>query len=235
MGLIKSANTPASLSPFSMRDIEMHAKSILLRAQQQADQLLSAAQMEAVSLKEQARIEGLQEGKQAGTVRGLKEGNAAGQAQALQEHRAALTAAVTALGGAMQELDVSRRALESEALTDVIELAVSIARRVTKRQAMFDPQVLIDNLNEAMKLVVHSADLRIAIHPAQQSTLTDALPKLGIEWPSLEHAAIVEDSTLHPGGIRIFTRQGRVEADIDDQLDRVIAEVLPDRPRQGGA
>jgi flagellar biosynthesis/type III secretory pathway protein FliH len=145
MGLIKSANTPASLSPFSMRDIEMHAKSILLRAQQQADQLLSAAQMEAVSLKEQARIEGLQEGKQAGTVRGLKEGNAAGQAQALQEHRAALTAAVTALGGAMQELDVSRRALESEALTDVIELAVSIARRVTKRQAMFDPQVLIDN------------------------------------------------------------------------------------------
>ena len=36
MGLIKSANAPTTLMPFSMKDIENQARAILLRAQQQA-------------------------------------------------------------------------------------------------------------------------------------------------------------------------------------------------------
>jgi hypothetical protein len=37
MAVIKSINAPASLSQFSMRDIEQQAKSILLRARARAE------------------------------------------------------------------------------------------------------------------------------------------------------------------------------------------------------
>lgn len=227
MGLIKSTNAPAALSPFSMRDIEHHAKGVLLRAQQQADALLAAAQDEAFAMKRRATDEGFAAGRASGMEAGMTEGRNAGKAAALEEHRAALTAAVNALNSAMAELDASRRQLETRGLSDVIELSIAIARRVTKRQCALDPQVLIANLDDAMKLVVHASDLRIAIHADQRATLADAMPALRVSWPALEHAAIVDDPTLSPGGVRVFTRQGRVDADIDDQLDRVVGELLP--------
>ncbi|HEV7300456.1 MAG TPA: FliH/SctL family protein [Tepidisphaeraceae bacterium] len=232
MGLIKSTHAPPTMSTFSMRDVEAHAKSILIRAQQQADALLASAQGEAASMRDTACHEGFVAGHEAGTAEGLaqgtKQGLEQGAAAALAEHRAALTAALNALTTAMAEIDASQRAMETEALRDVIELATAIARRVTKRQAMLDPEVLLANLNEAMKLVVQASDLRVAINPAQRATLDAAIPQLGIEWPSLAHATIVDDPSLSPGGVRVFTRQGRVEADIDGQLERVINELLPE-------
>jgi flagellar assembly protein FliH len=227
MGLIKSANTPARLMPFSMRDVENHAKGILLRAQEQAEELLAAAQVEGEGMRQQARAEGYAEGRREGLQQGLKEGREAGHAAAIEEHRAALTEAVNALNIAMATINAAKLAIETEALTDVVTLAAAIAARVTKRQAAVDPQVLVSNLGEVMKLVGHASDLRVAIHPAQRATLDDAMPQLKLDWPALAHAAIVDDDTLDPGGCRVFTRNGRIEADIAGQLDRVINEVLP--------
>jgi len=229
MGLIKQSPTsaPVTASPFSMKDIEGHARTILLRAKQQADQLLAAAQAEAEAMKAAAHADGLAEGHALGVAQGLEEGRALGHEQALGEAKAELSAAAGALAAAMSHLDASRRRLEADGLRDVIELAIAIARRVTKRQGAFDPGVLAANLNEAMKLVVSAADVRVAIHPAQRATLDEALPKLSIEWPALAHVQVVEDETLAPGGCRVFTKQGMVDADLDRQLDRVVGDLLP--------
>ena len=69
-------------------------------------------------------------------------------------------------------------------MTEVVRLAIAIADRVTKRRASLGPQVLTDNIIAAVKMVVHAADLRIAVNPAQRQTLLEILPKLAIEWPS---------------------------------------------------
>src|SRR5438477_4357932 len=96
MGVIKASNVPVGVAPFSMRDIENHAKSILLRARQQADQLLAEAQAEAEELKRAARAEGLAEGRAEGMAQGRAEGTKAAQQQALAENRAQLQAALAA-------------------------------------------------------------------------------------------------------------------------------------------
>lgn len=228
MGLIKSTNAPtSSLVPFSMADIERHAKMLLLRAQQQAEQLLAAAQTEAEQLKQQAMEQGRIEGRREGTAQGLEQGRQAGQQQALNESRAQLQQAMQSLAGAMNALEAQRADLESAALTEVVQLALAIARRVTKRQAALDPAVLGANLQEVMKLVVKAADVRIAIHPSQRKTLDAALPQLQVQWPSLAHVHVIEDPTLQPGGCRVFTESGRIEADLGVQLDRIATELLP--------
>src|SRR5438270_5625473 len=97
MGIIKSTNTPMSIAPFSMKDIENHAKTLLLRARQQADQLLAAVRTEAEQLKSAAKSEGLAEGQRLGHAQGMEAGKKAGQQQALDEYRAELQQAVSAL------------------------------------------------------------------------------------------------------------------------------------------
>lgn len=235
MGLIKSGDAPASLTPFSMADIERQAKLIVLRARQQGDQLLAGARTEAEALKRNATVVGQAEGRRQGLSQGLEEGARAGQKQALEEHRAQLRQAFEALTAAVNEIEQHRADLASSALTEVVQLALAIARRVTKRQGMIEPDVLSANLREAMKLVVAKIGLRVAIHPSQRHTLDGALPQLQLEWPALAHVRVVEDATITPGGCRVLGENGQVDADLQTQLDRVAAELLPGpQPVQGG-
>ncbi|HEV2294367.1 MAG TPA: FliH/SctL family protein [Tepidisphaeraceae bacterium] len=227
MGLIKSANAPVAMIPFSMKDIETQARALMNRAKERAEGLLIEAQKEAENLKAAAKVEGLVEGKREGLVKGLEEGRKSGAQQALSEHRTQLANLTKALTEAAADLDASRQQLQAEALMEVIDLSVAIAQRVTKRQGLIDPQVLTANLNEAMKLVVASADVRIALHPSQKQYFLDALPQLALVWPALQHVQLVEDDTLAPGGCRVFSRGGQIDADLDGQLDRVIADLMP--------
>ena len=151
----------------------------------------------------------------------------AGRAEALETHGLQFAQVLGALASAAGELDARRQDLEAEALREVVQLAAAIARRVTKQQGLIDEGVLTANLAEAMRLVVSTTDVRIAIHPDQRQVLEAALPQLRLEWPSLRHVELADDTNLAPGGCRIFTRGGRIDGDLDGQLDRVIAELLP--------
>ncbi len=227
MGLIKSANAPVAMIPFSMKDIETQARSLLNRAKERAEGFLIEAQAEAQTLKAAAKVEGLVEGKREGLAKGLEEGRKSGQQQALSEHRTELANLIKGLAQSAADLDGSRQQLQAEALTEVIQLAVAIATRVTKRQGLIDPQVLIENVSEAMKLVVASSDVRIALHPSQRQYLPDALPQLQLTWPALKHVQLIDDETLAPGGCRVFSKGGQIDADLDGQLDRIVADLMP--------
>jgi flagellar assembly protein FliH len=227
MPLIKSESVPASIAPFSMVNIENQARSLLARAQRKAEELLTAAQGEADSLKKAAYAQGLADGKRDGLAQGTAEGKKSGHDKALAEHREKFTAATAALTAAAVQFDAHRGELESGGLRAVIELAAAIAHRVTKRQAILDPQVLIENLNGAMKLVAHAADVRIAVRPTELETIKNELPNLKANWPQLSHVELLGDEKLGPGGCRLFTANGAVDGDLDGQLDRIIEELLP--------
>jgi flagellar assembly protein FliH len=227
MAVIKSNNVPTSTSPFSLRDVENHAKAMLVRAREQAEALLASAQQEGEILRQQAYEEGLAEGRRDGRKQGELEGTKAGAQQALAEHQQQLATLVAALSTAAVEFDASRRELEAAGLSEVVALSAAVARRVTKRQGMLDPEVLAENLREAMKFVSHAVDVRVAIHPQQKQVLEDALPRLRMAWPQLKHLEIVPDVSIAPGGCRIFTARGQVDGDLDAQLDRVIDDLLP--------
>lgn len=235
MGLIKAGHSPAvrSVVPFSMKDVEELAKGMLVRAQRQAEELIAAAQQEGEELKKKMQAEGFAAGRKEGVAKGMDEGRKTGHQAALTEHKAQLVQAINTLGAAMKQVEGSRKQLESDALTEVVKLAAAVARRVTKRQGMLDEQVVVENLRDAMKLVVHAADVRVAVHPVQKKVVTEAMGELKIEWPALEHAEVVEDGGLAPGGCRVFTMHGRVDADLEGQLDRVVGDLLPDAQPRG--
>jgi flagellar assembly protein FliH len=227
MGLIKSNAAPVSLAPFSMRDIEAHAKTIILRAKQQADQILAAAQTEGVDIRQKAYDQGFVAGREDGMKKGTEDGRAAGKQAALAEQKAKLEQLLKTFNAAVVELNASRSKLESAASSEVIKLAIAIARRVTKLQGQADPKVLTENIKAAMRLVVHSTDIKIAVHPSQKQSLTETLPQLRMQWPNVTHVELVEDPKLAPGGCRIFTAAGEIDGDLDDQINRVAADLLP--------
>ncbi len=127
----------------------------------------------------------------------------------------------------MRLIEAARLELESAAVSDVIRLAIEIARRVTKRLGEIDSHVMLGNVAEAMKLVSHASEVRIGVHPLQKQTIDCELPALKLQWPNLKHVAIVEDASLTPGGCRIFTAQGQIDGDLNEQLNRIVSDLLP--------
>ena len=227
MGLIKAQTVPTTVATFSMADIETAAKGMLLRARRQAEQVLAEAQVEADALKKQAHATALADGRKEGLATGLEEGRKQGREEALSEQREQLAGLVAALSESAISLDAARIALEAEAKQAVVRLAIMIAQRVTKRQGTLDPEVALANVEDALGLVVQSTSVRIAVHPSHKGTLADVLPRLQMKWPNLKHVELVADGTLTPGGCRVYTAGGQIDGDLQLQLDRIAAELVP--------
>jgi flagellar assembly protein FliH len=227
MPVIKAENSPPQLSSFSMADIEKQAKAIIIAARLRAERLIISAQQEAEDLKRLAHAHALIEGKKDGIAQGLEEGRKTGRDEALNEQRQQLASLCAALTQAAQDLEASRLSLESDAKQAVVSLAIAIAERVTKRMGLLDPKVAEANIDQALRLVVHTADVRIAVHPSQKETLTQVLPRIQAQWPNMKHVDLIADGTLAPGGCRIFSGGGQIDGDLDLQLNRIAQELIP--------
>jgi flagellar assembly protein FliH len=229
MPVIKASVATASrAAPFSMADIEREAHAVIVQAKAQAARILGEAQRMGDQLKSQSKAIGFAEGKAEGFQEGLKDGTETGHRDALNEQREALVELVQTLANLCSDLDGSRRMLESEAVVDVMRLAVAIARKATKRLGAFDREVLSANVTEAVKLAVRVSDVRIAVAPSQKQLLQDILPQLRVQLPVLQHVELVPDNELSPGGCRVFTNSGVIDADLDQQIDRIAAELIPE-------
>ena len=120
-------------------------------------------------------------------------------------------------------------------LQEVVKLAIAIARRVTKRQGLLDPQVLTANLEEAMKLVVACSRMCASpFIPRSERRSTTRCPRLSCSGRASKHVELIEDADACAGRLPRLHAAGQIDADLDVQLDRIVADLLPDHRDGGG-
>jgi flagellar assembly protein FliH len=251
MSLIRAAVAAAAASRdrspsvvrFSLRDFRAEAERTVAAARHEADELLAAARTRAAELEAAARDKGHADGWRQGYHQGQK----LGHAEALEQHGQAMHLAAQALTRLEESIESARAEVESAALSDVVRLALAVAERVTKRAGRVDPSVLAENLREAMRLAVRGGVVRVHVNPQQRRVLDALLPQLRAECSGPPGASagggggaglgfeVVDDEAILPGGCRIVTSGGRVDADLQTQLDRLAARLLPDRAADRGS
>lgn len=228
MPVIK-ANVPpaAGLTPFSLADIEQQAQAILEQARTKAAQIIATAQKTGHELHRRSHAEGLTAGYRDGHAKGVAEGQKSGHDEAILQTQEQLAQAIATLNNATSEFDGRRREFEAALETDVVQLSIRIAESISKRMGRLDASVLTANISQCLRLVTEPHQLRIAIHPTQRAVLDDAMPRLKLEFATLQSLEIQEDQTVAPGGCRLFTRQGLIDADLQSQINRISEELLP--------
>ncbi len=227
MPVIKQQVLPARPSPFSLGDIEQQATDILARARYQADAMLREAQKDAEALRNKWHDEGFESGRIAGFEYGQDTGHKAGADRAFAEHSEQFRLAITALDAARAELTEHLERIQSEAADEVMHLSIALARKIVKQLGTRDPAALRANVVEAMKLVARAKSVRIAINPAQKRQLDEQVTSIAMDVPHFALATIVEDASIQPGGCRVLTPQGSIDADLNVQFDRIVADLMP--------
>jgi flagellar assembly protein FliH len=156
---------------------------------------------------------------------GRREGEAAGRSQAAAEAKAVTERAARAVA----ELAAYRPNLRKQAESDVVRLAIAIARRVLRREIAADPDALRGLVVAALEKLQAQEITRVKAHPSQAAPIAaciqSAAPNLRVD--------ILPEPSLEPGGLVFETNHGNLDASVESQL-REIEKGLTDRLQRRG-
>jgi flagellar assembly protein FliH len=142
-----------------------------------------------------------------------REGEVAGRNQGIAQVQPVLDK----LAQCIREIAELRPKLRHEAETDVVKLAMAIAKKVLHRELVADPDALSGLIRVAMeKIRVHEI-VRVRIHPQQHGPVQQAVGRFAMG----AQVEITADTKLPLGGVVVETTRGEFDASVDVQLKEI--------------
>ena len=152
-------------------------------------------------------------------------GRAEGEAQARQQVQAEVQGMLQKLAAAIHESAELRGRLRERAESDLVRLAIAIAKRVLGREVNTDPEAITGLVKAGLeRLRVHEL-LRVRINPEHKPKVAEYLARFGAA-----HVEVLGDPACEPGAVVFETSRGNLDASMETQL-REIERGLTDRFR----
>ena len=169
---------------------------------------LTAAERE-----EQAYQKGLAEGNQ----QGFNDGEQKGFEQASRK----IEPLITAIQQAVKKLTALREETYQQIETEVVELALAIARKVICREVSTDKETVVCVAREALAKVDDPGKIKIKMNPADLQFINETKYQLSNLIADVNSVTIEAEENIQSGGCVIETDSGQIDARIEKQLQAV--------------
>lgn len=166
-----------------------------------------------------------------GFNKGYKDGKVAGWAEGSNELEAQLKQSEAELQEKIRRFEHLNNfyarplaELDEQIVHQLAELASIIARQIIRRELHVDPGQVVAVVREALAcLPVGIRSARIHLHPEDATLVREAL-----SLPQGDDAiwSVVDDPVQHRGGCRIETEHSKIDASVEQRINRVIATFL---------
>lgn len=232
MGMIRRADLgqfAQNSYVMDLGDLGRCAEELIANARDEAARIVAEANTERDRLLATAE----QEGRDAGYAEGFARGHAEGLEKGVAEARAAQQQAMQQAGSvwtaALDAFEAQRDAMIQAARTEIVHLAAEIAARVTRRAVDLDPATVLAQMEAVLGAITAPSRLVLRVHPDDLDLAGVELPAIIARFDLCRHAELAADASLARGSCVATTDQGgRIDADIERQLARIIAGLLPD-------
>lgn len=225
MGAVIRRESVPTAATFSFADMERQARQILEHARAHASRILAEAETRADKLAESRKHEGYQQGLAEGRRQGLEQARQEARQAARQAAQAELTQLREALAAGLAEYERRRHSLVAQAEAGLIELAVAIAGRVCKICVDASTEPVQANIRALLEMVKHHHDVELRVSPTEHELLANVVPELARRCAEFEHVTLRPDVAVARGGCILHTRDGRIDASVAGQLDRIAAAI----------
>ncbi len=200
MSNVFSSNEDSEVQTWQAPDVELSDDK------DRRDGLVTAGELE--KIQKQAYEEGFEAGK--------KDGYAAGEGL-IKENIVHLNTIMELLAEPLKELD-------EDLVTQLLDLTTIIAGQVIRRELRADPGQVIAVVRECIKsLPIAARKITIHLHPDDATLVRGAF---SIEENFEQSWQINEDPVLTRGGCRIEAENSKIDMTVEQQLNRVIANLL---------
>lgn len=161
-------------------------------------------------------------------------GHAAGLAAARAESQQALNQLKTQVAALEQMLDAIARPfadLDSQVEEQLVQLAVTIARQLVRRELRTDPAQVIAIVRETVALLpAATRDVRVHLHPDDAAVVRERLAT-----PSADRAwTLVEDPVMTRGGCRVTTDTACIDQRLETRIRNIMAAILGEERNDAG-
>lgn len=127
-----------------------------------------------------------------------------------------------------EKLHEETHAVSQEQEQQILRLVLAIARKVVGFEAATNPDTVLEVLRKALRLTNEKSVVRIVTHPADLDHLRSQLEQLHMQFDLPDGVEILADANLEPGGVRIESEHGSVDADIATQFEEISRRMLKD-------
>lgn len=220
-GIIKAGTTNAATQTtqeqpyFHLQDLEQRGENYLALVRQQAADMIAKAQAEVAELRrstmQSARNECLEKVRE----------------EMLQETRKRMEALEPLLRGGLQTLQQDLEQWKHQWEQKTVQLGVGIARHICRRELSQQPEIVLDQLQAALKLSDPDDYLEVHMNPRDVAAYQPLLETLIDRMSELSRTTIVSDNKVQVGGCLIRSKHGEIDAQIETQLQRIGEELSP--------
>ena len=154
---------------------------------------------------------------EAARASGYEAGYAAGMEAADEEASALIGTAEQIAVNVSQE----RERLLAEAEGDVVELAITIAKKLVNAAIDVEPELVVEVCRGAMRKAFQRETLSVRAHPDDLEALRSAGPRLAAELGGVQHLEFVEERRLQRGSLIVRTPAGEIDASFDGKAEKI--------------
>lgn len=223
----------------SSKETQLQAKDILKMAEIKANEIIEKAKTGIKKDKEDAYNEAQKKGYEQGFSLGNEAGKAAGTEECKKELERLIAETKQQTSKLIDNIQLEGKKLliESENIlleakgkkTEIIDQAkimlidtcLLIAKKVIKVECERNKDIILNNLNEALKKVKGQEEITIKVNFSDLETLELHKKNFLNSIPKLKGIRFEDDETVEPGGCKIETNFGFIDAQIRTQIETV--------------
>ncbi len=113
-----------------------------------------------------------------------------------------------------------------QAESDIVELALAMARKVIHREASLDPDIVVTQVRQIIATIIESGVIRVLVHPGEVEHVQTFRPTFAGADGQPVQLSIEGDETIQPGGCIIESSQYFINATTEKQLEAIWKEML---------
>jgi flagellar assembly protein FliH len=215
------------------QDVEQEASSTLKLAKEAANSTIEAANLEAEAIRKTVRAEeaairekayndGHREGYSVGEAKGIS----AGEETASKEIKFDWQNLMQETEMLIKELQTSRMGILKSTEEEMLKLVFAFAKTVLKTEPIVQPEIILNNLEIAINKVSEVDKIVMRINIRDKAMCEAHKDKFMARLGSVTELVIIEDSNLAPGGIKIETGVGTIDATIEGQARELEKAIL---------
>lgn len=126
----------------------------------------------------------------------------------------------------LEELGTLRQQMIQQTERQMVQLALTIAKRILRREVTLDPDLTVAMARVALDRLGESSGATIRLHPEDYAV---AVTGAKDEWES-QQVTVISDDKVSRGGCRIESAFGFIEASVEAQFEEIERVVLADEP-----
>ncbi len=225
-------DTAAERAIRGLSGLAVEAQTVMLDARQQAARVLAEARSRADASREAAVAKGYAEGFARGSSDGHEDGFNKSLAEGRQMMAEQSAEMIVQLRAIVRELTGARDEMLHAGRCELLDFALELAAKIVGHVAVRDIAAARQNVRKVLELADRHRELCVKVNPLQLEALAEHLPELTDALGHGGRVRLMGDATISPGGAKVHTDGGEIDATIETQLDNVVEALLGSRVSQ---